>query len=192
MAPRIPLSKKLLQADQQAAVPILQNDSSDASKLPNEQEPTKKENSNGEGTIMEPTGSDVLPPTGDGSIPSDSAGVSSGESGNAAIPAGNVIQDGSDNLDGSDVDGFSPTATINTNYWPVVYDYEGRVMLSYTGLPQGGELIVEITQSMPVEEVTAIARSYGFSAKSILNHMVACGYQFKGEEDSNQYYSLDY
>lgn len=192
MAQRLPLNKQLLQVDPQAEVKTSPSASSEESRLLSEQEPTKKESSDGEGTIVESTGGDVLPPTGDSGIPPASTGVPSGESGDAAVLTGVAIQGDSDNLDGAGVDGFSPTATVNSNYWPVVYDYEGMVMLSYAGLPQGGDLIVEITQSMSVEEIIAIARSYGFSAKSILNHMVDCGYQFKGEEDSNQFYSLDY
>ena len=65
--------------------------------------------------------------------------------------------------------------------------------MTFTGdVPEEAEVVAEVTADYSVQEVVELMRAHGFSAKSALNHMVDCGYQFQSEEDSNMFIALDY
>lgn len=143
-------------------------------------------------TDMALTGNGVLPPTGDSGDSPLTAGVSTDGDGSTGLASGGADGRGPEAMV-STVDGYGVPQQLALS-WPVVYrDADGLTGMTYTGdIPEGAEEEVVVTADFSVGDVVEMARIYGFSAKSILNHMVDCGYQFQSEDDSNMFTALDY
>ena len=137
------------------------------------------------------TGDRVLPPTGDSGDSSLTAGVSADGNGSTGLASGGDDGRGPEDMV-STVDGNGVPKQLALR-WPVIYrTADGLAGMTYTGdIPEGAEEVV-VTADFSVGDVVELARIYGFSAKSILNHMVYCGYQFQSEDDSNMFTALDY
>ena len=142
-------------------------------------------------TDMALTGDGVLPPTGDSGDSPLTAGVSTDGDGSTGLASGGADGRGPEAMV-STVDGYGVPQQLAL-HWPVIYRAaDGLTGMTYTGdIPEGAEEVV-VTADFSVGDVVEMARIYGFSAKSILNHMVDCGYQFQSEDDSNMFASLDY
>ena len=143
-------------------------------------------------TDMALTGDGVLPPTGDSGDSPLTAGVSTDGDGSTGLASGGADGRGPEAMV-STVDGYGVPQQLALR-WPVVYrDADGLAGMTYTGdIPEGAEEEVVVTADFSVGDVVEMARIYGFSAKSILNHMVDCGYQFQSEDDSNMFIALNY
>ena len=138
------------------------------------------------------TGDGVLSATGGDSAPVTDTGASDGGDGSAGLATGSTDGGGDENLEYAD--NSSQLPTIPSLHWPVVYrTADGLAGMTYTGdVPEDAEVVAEVTADYSVQEVIELMRAHGFSAKSALNHMVDCGYQFQSEDDSNMFASLDY
>ena len=134
----------------------------------------------------------VLPPTGDSGDSSPTAGVSTDGDGSTGMASGGTDGRGHEDVV-STTDGHGVPQQLAL-CWPVVYrDADGLAGMTYTGdVPEDAEAVTEVTADYSVQEVVELMRAHGFSAKSALNHMVDCGYQFQSEEDSNMFIALDY
>ncbi|UNI71181.1 hypothetical protein P5_0004 [Aeromonas phage P5] len=165
-----------------------------------------QENPSNEGT--------TLPLTGDSSaissvLVSDLGGLPHGTDGGDSevaatdVPStgGDASGDNSGTSDSFDGGGYSEATTVveepidYTPGWPKVYttpDYPVPMLSYFEKLPAGAELLVEVTKENTVSDVIALAREYGFSANSILNHMVYLGYEFQSQEDANEFNKLEY
>ena len=174
---------------QELAASALQTDSENG-----QQPPLTETNSNAHTiqTDMAPTGDGVLPLTGDSGDSAPTAGVSPDGDGSNGMASGGADGRGHEDVV-STADGHGVPQQLALQ-WPVVYRYsDGLAGLTYLGyIPDDAEAEVVITADFSVGDIVELARVYGFSAKSILNHMVDCGYQFQSEDDSNMFISLDY
>lgn len=143
-------------------------------------------------TDMALTGDGVLPPTGDSGDSSLTAGVSTDGNGSTGLASGGADGRGPEDMEYASVwDGaYQPLAI----HWPVIYRAaDGLAGMTYTGeVPEDAEVVAEVTADYSVQEVVELMRAHGFSAKSALNHMVDCGYQFQSQDDSNMFTALDY
>lgn len=138
------------------------------------------------------TGDGVLSATGGDSAPAADTGASDGGEGSAGLASGGISGSGDENLEyAGDSSQLSPVHSI---HWPVIYRAaDGLAGMTYTGdVPEDAEVVAEVTADYSVQEVIELMRAHGFSAKSALNHMVDCGYQFQSEDDSNMFATLDY
>lgn len=161
----------------------------------NGQQPPLTENNsdaNTPETIVAPLSNGVLPPAGDSGDSAPTTGVSTDGDGSTGLASGGADGRGPEDMV-STVDGYGVPQQLALR-WPVVYrDADGLAGMTYTGdIPEGAEEEVVVTADFSVGDVVKMARIYGFSAKSILNHMVDCGYQFQSEDDSNMFIALDY
>lgn len=138
------------------------------------------------------TGDGVLPPTGDSGDAPLTAGVSTDGDGSTGLDSGGADGRGPEDVV-STVDGYGVPQQLAL-HWPVIYRAaDGLTGMIYTGeVPEDAEVVAEVTADYSVQEVVELMLAHGFSAKSALNHMVDCGYQFKSEEDSNMFIALDY
>ena len=143
-------------------------------------------------TDMALTGDGVLPPTGDNGDASLTAGVSADGDGSTGLASGGADGRGPEDMV-STVDGNGVPQQLALR-WPVIYRAaDGLAGMTYTGeVPEDAEVVAEVTADYSVQEVVELMRAHGFSAKSALNHMVDCGYQFQSEDDSNMFIALDY
>ena len=134
----------------------------------------------------------VLPPTGDSGDSSPTAGVSTDGDGSTGLASGGADGRGPEDVV-STVDGYGVHQQLAL-HWPVIYrSADGIAGMTYTGdVPEDAEVVAEVTADYSVQEVVELIRAHGFSAKSALNHMVDCGYQFQSEDDSNMFTALDY
>lgn len=138
------------------------------------------------------TGDGVLSATGGDSAPITDTGASDGGEGSAGLASGGSSGSGDEDMEyAGDSSQLSPVPSI---HWPVIYrTTDGLAGMTYTGdVPEGAEVVAEVTADYSVQEVIELMRAHGFSAKSALNHMVDCGYQFQSEDDSNMFATLDY
>lgn len=138
------------------------------------------------------TGYGVLPPTGDSGDPSPTTGVSTDGDGSTGLASGGDDGRGPEDMV-STVDGNGVPQQLALR-WPVIYRAaDGLAGMTYTGeVPEDAEVVAEVTADYSVQEVVELMRAHGFSAKSALNHMVDCGYQFQSEDDSHMFTALDY
>ena len=138
------------------------------------------------------TGDGVLPPTGDSGDSAPTAGVSPDGDGSNGVASGGADGRGPEDMV-STVDGYGVPQQLALR-WPVIYrDADGLAGMTYTGeVPEDAEVVAEVTADYSVQEVVELMRAHGFSAKSALNHMVDCGYQFQSEDDSNMFTALDH
>ena len=143
-------------------------------------------------TDMALTGDGVLPPTGDSGDSSPTAGVSTDGDGSTGLASGGDDGRGPEDMV-STVDGNGVSQQLAL-HWPVIYrTADGLAGMTFTGdVPEDAEVVAEVTADYSVQEVVELMRAHGFSAKSALNHMVYCGYQFQSEDDSNMFIALDY
>ena len=143
-------------------------------------------------TTMAPAGTGVLPSACDSRYPSTDTGVSTDGDGSTGMASGGADGRGHEDVV-STTDGYEVPQQLAL-CWPVVYrDADGLAGMTYTGdVPEDAEVVTEVTADYSVQEVVELMRAHGFSAKSALNHMVDCGYQFQSEEDSNMFIALDY
>ena len=134
----------------------------------------------------------VLPPTGDSGDSSPTAGVSTDGDGSTGMASGGVDGRGYEDVV-STADDYGVPQQLALR-WPVIYrTADGLAGMTYTGeVPEDAEVVAEVTADYSVQEVVELMRAHGFSAKSALNHMVDCGYQFQSEDDSNMFTALDY
>lgn len=144
------------------------------------------------GTLMGDIG-DAASGTGGSDPQVGFAGISS--------TGGDASLDGAGTPDSEHSDNVFESATVSeepadyTPGWPKIYTMSNFPvpMLSYFAtLPATATVIAEINSELSVANVLELAREHGFSAKSILNHMVDMGYEFKSADEANQYGSLDY
>ena len=138
------------------------------------------------------TGDGVLPPTGYSGDSAPTAGVSPDGDGSNGVASGGADGRGQEDVV-SATDGRGVPQQLALQ-WPVVYrTADGFAGMTYTGeVPEDAEVVAEVTADYSVQEVVELMRAHGFSAKSALNHMVDCGYQFQSEDDSNMFIALDY
>lgn len=143
-------------------------------------------------TIVAPLSNGVLPPTGDSGDSSPTAGVSTDGDGSTGLASGGADGRGTEDMV-STVDGYGVPQQLAI-HWPVIYrTADSLAGLTYTGdVPEDAEVVAEVTADFSVQEVVELMRAHGFSAKSALNHMVDCGYQFQSQDDSNMFIALDY
>ena len=143
-------------------------------------------------TGMAPIGDGVLPPTGDSGDSSPTAGVSTDGDGSTGLASGGADGRGPEAMEYADNSSQLPEPVALR--WPVIYRAaDGLAGMTYTGeVPEDAEVVAEVTADYSVQEVVELMRAHGFSAKSALNHMVDCGYQFQSEDDSNMFIALDY
>ena len=143
-------------------------------------------------TTMAPAGTGVLPSAGDSSDPSTDTGVSTDGDGSTGMASGGADGHGHEDVV-SNADGYGVPQQLALR-WPVIYRAaDGLAGMTFTGgVPEDAEVVAEVTADYSVQEVVELMRAHGFSAKSALNHMVDCGYQFQSEEDSNMFIALDY
>lgn len=134
----------------------------------------------------------VLPPTGDSGDSSPTAGVSTDGDGSTGLASSGADGRGHEDVV-STADGYGVPQQLALR-WPVIYRAaDGLAGMTYTGeVPEDAEVVAEVTADYSVQEVVELMRAHGFSAKSALNHMVDCGYQFQSEDDSNMFTALDY
>ena len=174
---------------QELAASALQTDSENGQQLP------LTENNSDANTLktdMALTGDRVLPPTGDSGDSSPTAGVSTDGDGSTGMASGSADGRGHEDVV-STPDGYGVPQQLALR-WPVIYRAaDGLAGMTFTGgVPEEAEVVAEVTADYSVQEVVELMRAHGFSAKSALNHMVDCGYQFQSEEDSNMFIALDY
>ena len=189
LAPSLAAAASNVVTAQELAASALQTGSENGQQLP------LTENNSDANTLktdMALTGDGVLPPTGDSGDSPLTAGVSTDGDGSTGLASGGADGRGPEAMV-STVDGYGVPQQLALS-WPVVYrDADGLTGMTYTGdIPEGAEEEVVVTADFSVGDVVEMARIYGFSAKSILNHMVDCGYQFQSEDDSNMFATLDY
>lgn len=174
---------------QELAASASQTDSENGQQLPLTE---NNSDANTPETIVAPLSNGVLPPAGDSGDSAPTTGVSTDGNGSTGLASGGADGRGPEDMV-STVDGYGVPQQLALR-WPVVYrDADGLAGMTYTGdIPEGAEEEVVVTADFSVGDVVKMARIYGFSAKSILNHMVDCGYQFQSEDDSNMFIALDY
>ena len=143
-------------------------------------------------TDMALTDDGVLPPTGDSGDSSPTAGVSTDGDGSTGLASGGDDGRGPEDMEYADNSSQLPEPVAL--HWPVIYRAaDGLTGMTYTGeVPEDAEVVAEVAADYSVQEVVELMRAHGFSAKSALNHMVDCGYQFQSEDDSNMFIALDY
>lgn len=75
---------------------------------------------------------------------------------------------------------FGTPLDAHSNILPYVTLADNKVdrYLNYTENTGELEVIAVFTPSMPVNELTDLAKSFGFSAKSIANHLIDIGYNY--------------
>lgn len=161
----------------------------------NGQQPPLTENNSDANTIKTDralTDDGVLPPTGDSGDSSPTAGVSTDGDGSTGLASSGADGRGHEDVV-STADGYGVPQQLALR-WPVIYRAaDGLAGMTYTGeVPEDAEVVAEVTADYSVQEVVELMRAHGFSAKSALNHMVDCGYQFQSEDDSNMFIALDY
>ena len=174
---------------QELAASALQTDSENGQQLP------LTENNSDANTIktdLAPAGTVVLPSAGDSGDSSPTAGVSTDGDGSTGMASGGADGRGHEDVV-STADGYGVHQQLAL-HWPVIYRAaDGLAGMTFTGdVPEEAEVVAEVTADYSVQEVVELMRAHGFSAKSALNHMVDCGYQFQSEEDSNMFIALDY
>ena len=163
--------------------------------LENGQQPPLTETTSDANTTeatMAPAGTGVLPSAGDSGDSAPITGVSTDGDGSARMASGGADGRGPEDMV-STVDGYGVPQQLAL-HWPVIYRAaEGLAGMTFTGdVPEDAEVVAEVTADYSVQEVIELMRAHGFSAKSALNHMVDCGYQFQSEDDSNMFIALDY
>ena len=143
-------------------------------------------------TDLAPAGTGVLPSAGDSGDSSPTAGVSTDGDGSTFNRFSGADGRGHEDVV-STADGYGVPQQLAL-HWPVIYRAaDGLTGMTYTGeVPEDAEVVAEVTADYSVQEVVELMRAHGFSAKSALNHMVDCGYQFQSEEDSNMCIAFDY
>lgn len=140
------------------------------------------------------SGDGVLLTTGNSGDAALGTGVSTDGDGSAGLVTGGIDGCGPEDMESAGDDSeLSEVVNASEYHWPIVYVRNEILGMTYLGnMPEGAETIVVIDGSHSVDDVIELARFYGFSAKSILNHMVDCGYQFRTQDDLNMFTALDY
>ena len=145
-----------------------------------------------DGNNLGHTDGQLLPATGGSGDQTGDAGVSTGGAGDTGLSAGGTDTDGDGHMVAANAD--TPVSRPITPALIYVHEEDSSLygMTYFNDVPEGYSVAHEFNLTSTVSEVIEVARKYGFSPKSIINHLLAEGYQFHSEDEMNTFYSLDY
>lgn len=142
--------------------------------------------------VLGSTDSQLLSSIGSNNDQTSSTGISTGGESDAGLSAGGTDTDSDGHLVATDADTPVPRPITPALVYVNEEDSSLYGLTYFNDVPEGYKVAHEFNLSSTVSEVIEVARKYGFSPKSIINHLLAEGYQFHSEDEMNTFYSMDY